>query len=61
MSENLTNLYKNYSVYLPSMQQQYAELVTRSNKSFTRQNIPKNFKFEDTNFLNENSKLWSCG
>ena len=61
MSENLTNLYKNYAVYLPSIQQQYAELATRSNKSFTRQNIPKNLKFEDTNFLNENSKLWSCG
>ena len=61
MSENLTNLYKNYAVYLPSIQQQYAELATRSNKSFTRKNIPKNFKFEDTNFLNENSNLWSCG
>ena len=41
MSENLTNLYKNYAVYLPSIQQQYAELATRSNKSFTRQNILK--------------------
>jgi len=61
MSENLTNLYKNYAVYLPSIQQQYAELATRSNKSFTRLNLPKNFKFEDINFLNENSKLWSCG
>ena len=62
MSENLTEQYKGYAVYLPSLQANYANYATKANNETTRANkIPKNFDTRWLNFLDTNSKLWHCG
>jgi len=63
MAENLTAQYKDYAVYLPSLQQQYANYATKTNAETTRDSkrIPKNFDTRWLNFLDTNSKLWHCG
>ena len=63
MTENLTEQYKDYAVYLPSLQQQYANYATKTNSETNRpsQRIPKNFDTQMLNFLDKDSKLWHCG
>ena len=63
MTENLTEQYKDYAVYLPSLQQQYANYATKTNSETNRpsQRIPKNFDTQMLNFLDKGSKLWHCG
>ena len=65
MAENFTERYKqsNYAIYLPSLQSTYAQYCWRTNKDVARkaERIPKKFKTEWLNFLDENSKLWHCG
>ena len=63
MTENLTKQYKDYAVYLPSLQYQYSNFATKKNAETNRdaKRIPKNFKTEWLNFLDTNSKLWHCG
>ena len=62
MSENLTEQYKGYAVYLPSLQANYANYAMKANKETTRANkIPKNFDTRWLNFFDKNSKLWHCG
>ena len=65
MTENLTEQYKSngYAVYLPSLQMQYAQYATKSNKDTSRRvaDIPKKFKNEYLNFLDKDSELWHCG
>ena len=63
MAENLTEQYKGYAVYLPSLQQQFAREATKTNAETTRDSkrIPKNFDTRWLNFLDKDSKLWHCG
>lgn len=65
MAENFTERYKqsNYAIYLPSLQSTYTQYCWRTNKDVKRSKdkIPKGFKSEWLNFLDENSKLWHCG
>ena len=63
MTENLTHQYKGYAVYLPSLQQGYANYATKTNAETTRdrKRIPKNFDTRWLNFLDQSSKLWHCG
>ena len=62
MSENLTEQYKGYAVYLPSLQSNYAKYATKANSETARaKKIPKNFDTRWLNFLDTNSKLWHCG
>jgi len=62
MTENLTEQYKGYAVYLPSLQANYANYATKANNETTRaKKIPKNFDTRWLNFLDTNSKLWHCG
>ena len=63
MTENLTKRYKGYAVYLPSLQQGYANYATKTNAETgrDRKRIPKNFDTRWLNFLDHSSKLWHCG
>jgi hypothetical protein len=61
MTENLTNQYEGYAVYLPSLQQQFATFATKTNADVKRRNgIPKGFKTQSLNFLQPDNKLWHC-
>lgn len=61
MTENLTKLYDGYAVYLPSLQQQFAQFATRTNADVKRsKGIPKTFKTQSLNFLKPDNKLWHC-
>ncbi len=63
MAENLTEQYKGYAVYLPSLQQQYAYEATKTNAetSRDRKRFPKRFDTRWLNFLDKESELWHCG
>ena len=62
MSENLTERYAGYAVYLPSLQKQYAHWGTKDNNDdAVRDVLPAGFDVSDLNFLNPKSKLWHCG
>ena len=61
MTENLTERYADYAVYLPSLQKQYATEATRENAEVRDGDLPKGFDVTDLNFFNPNSKLWHCG
>ena len=63
MGENLTEQYKDYAVYLPSLQKQYANYATKKNAETTRgrKRIPKKFDTRWLNFLDKDSELWHCG
>ena len=62
MTENLTEQYKGYAVYVPSLHANYANYATKANHETTRtKKIPKNFDTRWLNFLDPNSKLWYCG
>lgn len=59
--ENLTKRYKDYAIYLPSLQKQYASYAKKNRKDIRGGNLPNGFKISDLDFLNPNSQLWSCG
>lgn len=64
MTENFTERYdqSNYAIYLPSLQKTYAQFAWKTNKDVKRKaKIPKTFKTEWLNFLDDKSKLWHCG
>lgn len=62
MTEDLTKRYKNYALYLPSLQYGYADFVaSNSDKDVREGNLPTGFSISDLNFLNPKSKLWTCG
>jgi hypothetical protein len=58
--ENLSAQYKDYAVYLPSLQQGYAAFPLRDQSSIRDGDLPKGLKLTDLDFLNTNSKLWHC-
>lgn len=58
--ENLTEQYKDYAVYLPSLQQGYAAFPFRDASSVRDGDLPKGLKLSDLDFLNPNSNLWHC-
>lgn len=62
MSENLTKQYEGYAVYLPSLQQYYAEYATKTNADVIREKSrkPSKFKTEWLNYLDPNNALWYC-
>jgi len=64
MTESFTERYdqSNYAIYLPSLQKTYAQFAWKKNKDVKRKaKIPKTFKTEWLNFLDDKSKLWHCG
>ena len=61
MTENLTERYADYAVYLPSLQKQYATEATRENAEVRNGDLPAGFDVTDLNFFNPKSKLWHCG
>ncbi len=57
---DLTDRYESYAVYLPSLQQHYAEFATRDRSDARQGRIPRNFRPKDLDFLSSDSRLWSC-
>lgn len=58
--ENLTEQYKDYAVYLPSLQQAYAAFPYRDPKSVRDGALPDGLALKDLDFLNPTSNLWHC-
>ena len=54
MTIDLGNKNKNYAIFLPAIQQSFAEYIV-SNDEYA----PKNIKPVDLNFLDEANKFWS--
>jgi hypothetical protein len=62
MSENLTEQYDGYAIYLPSLQDNYARFAARTNKEIGRKRgIPIKFRNQQLNFLNPKNGFWHCG
>lgn len=57
---DLTDRYEKYAVYLPSLQQHYAEFATKDRGDVRQGRIPRNFRPNDLDFLSPDSRLWSC-
>lgn len=57
---DLTDRYEKYAVYLPSLQQHYAEFATKDRGDVRQGRIPRNFRPKDLDFLSPDSRLWSC-
>ena len=55
---NLTEQYKDYAIYLPSLQQGYAAFPFRDPSSVRDGDLPPGLKLSDLDFLNPNSNLW---
>lgn len=58
--EDLTTRYKDYAVYLPSLQQQYAAYPLRKRNTVREGELPKNMQLRDLDFLNPKSSFWHC-
>jgi hypothetical protein len=58
--EDLTARYKDYAVYLPSLQQQYAAYPLRSKQSVRNGALPGKMKLKDLDFFDPNSSFWHC-
>lgn len=58
--ENLTAQYKDYAIYLPSLQQGYAAFPFGDSSSVRDGDLPKGLKLSDLDFLNPASNLWHC-
>lgn len=60
--ENLTAAYADYCVYLPSLQQGYAQYAvdTNNRESVKNPSPPKGFKPQHLNYLDANNPLWHC-
>jgi len=68
MITNITEAYKNYAVYLPSLQEPYANTAHSDGFKNKRSTRPLNLNAELLDFLDSNCKLWthnctlySCG
>ena len=68
MITDITSAYKNYAVYIPSLQESYAEKAISGTYKETRKSKPLPFDESILNFLDKNSPLWhhnctlfSCG
>lgn len=57
---DLTDRYSEYAVYLPSLQQPYAEFALKERGDVRQGNIPRNFRPKDLDFLSSESRLWTC-
>ena len=57
---DLTDRYDRYAVYLPSLQQHYAEFATKDRGHARQGKIPRNFRPKDLDFLSSDSRLWTC-
>jgi hypothetical protein len=57
---DLTDRYNDYAVYLPSLQQPYAEFAMRGRSDVRQGKIPRNFRPQDLDFLSSESRLWTC-
>lgn len=57
---DLTDRYSEYAVYLPSLQQPYAEFAMRGRSDVRQGKIPRNFRPSDLDFLSSESRLWTC-
>jgi len=57
---DLTDRYDSYAVYLPSLQQHYAEFATKDRSDVRQGRIPRNFRPKDLDFLSSDSRLWTC-
>lgn len=58
--EDLTARYKDYAVYLPSLQQQYAAYPLRKRDTVREGNLPAKMQLQDLDFLNPKSQFWHC-
>jgi hypothetical protein len=58
--ENLSTQYKDYAVYLPSLQQGYAAFPMRDPATVRGGILPNGLTLKDLDFLDPNSKLWHC-
>jgi len=58
--ENFSKQYKDYAVYLPSLQKAYAAFPFRDQNAVRDGDLPKGLELRDLDFLNSNSKLWHC-
>ena len=58
--ENLSAQYKDYAVYLPSLQQGYAAFPMRDPATVRGGVLPNGLTLKDLDFLDPNSKLWHC-
>lgn len=58
--ENFSTQYKDYAVYLPSLQQAYAAFPFRDAKSVREGALPAGLELKDLDFLNPASNLWHC-
>jgi len=58
--EDLTARYKDYAVYLPSLQQQYAAYPLRSSATVRDGELPSKMQMKDLNFLDPKSSFWHC-
>lgn len=56
--EDFSAPYKDYAVYLPSLQQGYAAFPYRNPSTIRNGVLPDNFDLKDLDFLNPASKLW---
>lgn len=57
---DLTPRYNNYAIYLPSLQQPYAEYALKDRSEARHGQIPRNFRPKDLDFLSSESRLWTC-
>ncbi len=58
--ENLSTQYKDYAVYLPSLQQGYAAFPMRDPSTVRGGVLPNGLTLKDLDFLDPNSRLWHC-
>ena len=58
--EDLTARYKDYAVYLPSLQQQYAAYPLRKRNTVREGDLPANMQLRDLDFFNPKSQFWHC-
>lgn len=57
---NLSEAYKDYAIYLPSLQQGYAAYPLRNIDTVKQTDIPNGLVLSDLNFLSTDSSLWHC-
>jgi len=61
MAIDLTPRFKDFAVYLPALQNQYATAVRSDSTRDKTRAFPTNLKMTDLDFLNPKSKLWHYG
>ena len=58
--ENFNDQYEDQAIYLPSLQQGYANFPFQDSKRVRGGNLPAGLKLSDLDFLNPASNLWHC-